>query len=294
MADIKITEKTIGVKEIFMKKNPRLAKLIPEFVYNFIRKIAHEDQANRILFENKDKYGTDFVSAALEDMNADIKIHGLDNIPPKGKYTLISNHPLGGFDGLALIDTVGKVRKDIYFLANDILMMLPNVKPLFVPVNKHGSNQEHRQVMNKAFADENIILIFPAGMVSRKIDGKIQDLDWKYSFLTQSKRNERNIIPVFIDGHNSNKFYNIGYWRKKFGIKANLEMFFLANELFSFGSKTLNIYIGKPISYKIIDKNKPIKEWALIFREFVYSLKENIDLKFDTEFIEKFNKKNKI
>jgi putative hemolysin len=165
---------------------------------------------------------------------------------------------------------------------------------LFVPVNKHGSNQEHRQVMNKAFADENIILIFPAGMVSRKIDGEIQDLEWKYSFLTQSRRNGRDIIPVFIDGKNSNKFYNIAYWRKKLGIKANIEMFFLVDELFKYGNKTLNMYIGKPISYKIIDKSNSIKEWSLIFREFVYGLKENVDLEFNAEFIEKSNKKNSV
>lgn len=290
MADLKITEKTISVREIFMKKNPRLAKLIPNFVYEYIRKIAHEDFANSILYDHKDKQGVDFVNAALGDMNSNIIIHGLDNIPKNGKCTLISNHPLGGFDGLALMKVVGKVRKDFYFLANDILMMVPNLKPLFVPVNKHGSNQEYREIMNKTFSDDNIILIFPAGMVSRKIDGKIQDLDWKYSFLTQSRRNKRDIIPVFIDGHNSNKFYNIGLWRKRLGIKTNVEMFYLVDELFSFGNQPLNIYIGKPISYKVIDKSKPIKEWSLIFRKFVYSLKENIDLTFNKEFIESCEK----
>lgn len=285
MAGIKITEKTIDVKNIFEKKNPTLAKFIPGFVYSYIRKMVHQDRANRILFENKDKYGLDFVRASLEDINADIEIFGLDNIPSNGKVTLISNHPLGGFDGLALMDTVGRVRKDFYFLANDILMMLPNLKTLFVPVNKHGSNQEYRQVLNKSFSDENIILIFPSGMVSRKIDGIIQDLDWKYSFLTQSKRNQRDIVPVFIEAKNSNKFYNIGYWRKKLGIKANIEMFFLVDEMFNFGGKKMNIYIGKPIPYTEIDNRYSIKDWAKIYRKFVYSLKENININFDEDFI---------
>jgi len=285
MAGIKITEKTIDVKNIFEKKNPTLAKFIPGFVYSYIRKMVHQDRANRILFENKDKYGLDFVRASLEDINADIEIFGLENIPSNGKITLISNHPLGGFDGLALMDTVGRVRKDFYFLANDILMMLPNLKTLFVPVNKHGSNQEYRQVLNQSFSEENIILIFPSGMVSRKIDGIIQDLEWKYSFLTQSKRNQRDIVPVFIEAENSNKFYNIGYWRKKLRIKANIEMFFLVDEMFNFGGKKMKIYIGKPISYTEIDKRYSIKDWANIYREFVYSLKENVNINFDEDFI---------
>ncbi len=285
MGDLKITKKTIDLKEVFKKKSPRIAKMIPGFVYNYLRKIVHEDESNEILYENKDKYGLDFVSASLKKLNTDIQVYGIENIPKTGKVTLISNHPLGGLDGLALMDTVGKVRKDLYFLANDILMILPNLNPLFVPVNKHGSNQEYREVLNKSFSGENIILIFPAGLVSRKINGKIQDLEWKYSFLTQSKRNKRDILPVFVEAHNSKRFYNLAYWRKKFGIKANLEMFFLVDELFRFKNKTIKIYIGKPISYKVIDKRFKIKEWALIFRKFVYSLKDNPDAKFDDDFI---------
>ena len=285
MGDLKITKKTIDLRDVFKKKSPGLARIIPGFVYNYLRKIVHEDESNEILYENKDKYGLDFVSASLKKLNTDIQVFGIENIPKTGKITLISNHPLGGLDGLALMDTVGKVRNDLFFLANDILMILPNLNPLFVPVNKHGSNQEYREVLSKSFSEENIILIFPAGLVSRKIDGKVQDLEWKYSFLTQSKRNKRDILPVYIEAYNSNRFYNLAYWRKKIGIKVNLEMFFLVDELFRFKNKTIKIYIGKPISYKVIDKRFKVKKWALIFRKFVYSLKNNPNAKFDDDFI---------
>ncbi|HHH52261.1 MAG TPA: glycerol acyltransferase [Bacteroidetes bacterium] len=281
MADIQITKKTIDLKKVFKDKSPKVAKFIPGFVYSYLRKLVHEDEANEILYENRDKYGLDFLSAALKKLNANIKVFGLENIPETGKVTLISNHPLGGFDGMALMDTVGKVRKDFFFLANDILMVLPNLNPLFVPVNKHGSNQEYREVLNNTFSEDNLILIFPAGMVSRKIDGKIQDLDWKYSFLTQSKRNKRDILPVFVEAQNSNRFYNIANWRKKLGIKINIEMFFLVDELFKFRNKEVKIFIGKPISYKIIDDRFTIKEWALIFRKHVYSLKDDINKEFE-------------
>lgn len=277
MSDLKITEKTIEIKKVFYKKNPRVAKFIPGFVYSFLRKIMHEDEGNKILYDNKDKFGLEFLNATLKDMNTDIRVHGLENIPKTGKYILIGNHPMGGFDGMALMQTVGKVRDDFYFLSNDLLMFLPNLRPLFVPINKHGSNQDYIKIINKTFEEDNIILIFPAGLVSRKIDGKIQDLEWKNTFLSRAKRNKRDIIPVYVDGKNSNRFYNIAYWRKKLRIKSNLEMFFLPDELFKQKEKPLNIYIGKPISYTVFDKSKKVKDWIASIRNYIYNLKGNIE-----------------
>ena len=206
MSDLKIKEKTFDVKEVFRKKSPVISKFVPGFVYKYLRKIIHEDEGNDILYRNKDKFGVDFVNASLDDLQAKLNIRGLENIPKTGKCILISNHPLGGFDGLALMKTVGMVRKDFYFLANDILMFLPNLKPLFVPINKHGSSKDYINTLNKAFEEDNLILIFPAGLVSRKINGKIQDLEWKNTFLSRAKRNQRDIIPVYIDGKNTNWF----------------------------------------------------------------------------------------
>ena len=280
MSDLKIKEKTFDVKEVFRKKSPVISKFVPGFVYKYLRKIIHEDEGNDILYRNKDKFGVDFVNASLDDLQAKLNIRGLENIPKTGKCILISNHPLGGFDGLALMKTVGMVRKDFYFLANDILMFLPNLKPLFVPINKHGSSKDYINTLNKAFEEDNLILIFPAGLVSRKINGKIQDLEWKNTFLSRAKRNQRDIIPVYIDGKNTNWFYNLANWRKKLGIKANLEMFYLVDELFKQKGKTLDIYIGKPIPYQTFDKRKKSKEWIQSIREHVYSLKDNPDKEF--------------
>ncbi len=275
MSDLKIKEKTFDVKDVFKKKSPVVAKLVPGFVYKYLRKIIHEDEGNDILFRNKDKIGVDFVNASLDDLQANLNIHGLENIPKTGRYILISNHPLGGFDGLALMKTVGMVRRDFYFLANDILMFLPNLKPLFVPINKLGSSKDYINTLNKAFEEDNLILIFPAGLVSRKIDGKIQDLEWKNTFLSRAKRNKRDIIPVYIDGRNTNWFYNLANWRKKLGIKTNLEMFYLVDELFKQKGKKLDIYIGKPIPYQTFNKRKNTRDWIKSVREYVYGLKDN-------------------
>ena len=281
MNDIIITEKTIDVKKVFNDKNPGLAKLIPGFVYSYLRKIVHEEQNNKLLFDNKNKFGTEFVTACLNQLQADIKIVGIENIPKSGKQILISNHPLGGYDGLALMDMIGKIRKDFFFLSNDILMVLPNLNSLFVPINKHGSNQEYIKTLNNTFESENLILIFPAGLVSRKIGGKIQDLEWKNTFLSRSIRYQRDIIPVYVEGRNSNWFYNLANWRKKLGIKSNIEMLYLVDELYKQISKPITIYVGKPVPYTFFDKRMKNDEWIKTIRNFVYKLKDNYEFTFE-------------
>lgn len=289
MNDIRITEKTIDVRKVFRDKNPALARMIPGFVYSYLKRIVHEDENNQMLFQNKDKFGSEFISACLEKMGAKINVIGAENIPATGKQILISNHPLGGYDGMALMDVVGKIRKDFYSLSNDILLVLPNLRPLFVPVNKHGSNQDYIKVLNNTFEQDNLILIFPAGLVSRKINGKIQDLEWKNTFLTRSIRNQRDIIPVYVEGKNSNWFYNLANWRKKLGIKANLEMFYLVDELYKQIKKPITIHIGKPIPYTFFDKRMKNQEWINTIRDFIYQLKNHNERTFE-QYIAEFKK----
>jgi putative hemolysin len=289
MNDIRITEKTIDVRKVFRDKNPALARMIPGFVYSYLKRIVHEDENNQMLFQNKDKFGFEFISACLEKMGAKINVLGAENIPATGKQILISNHPLGGYDGMAIMDTVGKIRKDFYSLSNDILLVLPNMRPLFIPVNKHGSNLDYIKVLNNTFEQDNLILIFPAGLVSRKINGKIQDLEWKNTFLTRSIRNQRDIIPVYVEGKNSNWFYNLANWRKKLGIKANLEMLYLVDELYKQIKIPITIHIGKPIPYTFFDKRMNNQEWINTIRNFVYQLKNNNERTFE-QYITEFKK----
>jgi len=180
---------------------------------------------------------------------------------------------------------VGGKRKDFSFLANDILMTIPNLKMFFTPVNKHGSNDDYVNYFNEAFASDQMILIFPAGMVSRKQNGKIRDLVWKSSFITRSVKNGRGIVPVHIDGKNSNFFYNLGHFRSRLKIKANLEMFLLSDEMFKQKGKVINVTIGKAINSEIFDKRMNNRKWAALVKEYVYELKDKPDLLFDNDYI---------
>jgi len=275
MEGFSITERTINVEKVFRDKNPGLARWIPGFVFSYLRKVIHEQEINDFLYKNRDRVSLDFVDAIIEGFGAIVKVEGDHNIPANGRYIVASNHPLGGLDGVALMQVMGRVRKDIVFPVNDILTYLPNFQELFIPINKHGSNTENVKIIQETFESDKMVLYFPAGLVSRKQKGIIKDLEWKKTFISKAKQYKRDIIPVYIQGKNSSFFYNLANIRKKLGIKANIEMLYLPDEMYKQKNKTITIIIGKPISHETFDNKYDFNEWAEKVKQHVYKLGEN-------------------
>ena len=262
----------IDLDKVIAAKNPRLKRLLPRFVINYIKKTIHQDDLNKILRENQDRTGLDFVDSVLEQSGVKVSVKGIENLPVDGRWIIASNHPLGGFDGMALISVAGKINKNIVFPVNDLLMHIENMKSLFIPINKHGSNAGNARLFDETFASDKAILYFPAGLCSRKQHGQIADLEWKKSFLTKARKHQRDIVPCFIEGRNSNWFYNLAFWRSRLGIKANIEMFYLVDEMFRQRDKEIKIMFGKPISYRIFDKTNTDLAWAEKLRDYVYRM----------------------
>jgi putative hemolysin len=190
---------------------------------------------------------------------------------------------LGGLDGLALMQSIGKFRNEIQFPVNDILLYLDNLKPLFVPINKHGSNADNIRILNETFMGEAVVCYFPFGLVSRKRRGIIRDLEWKKTFLSKAKKFKRDIVPTHISGRNTNFFYNLSNVRKGLGIKANIEMLYLVDEFFKQKNQEIRITFGKPISWEFFDKRYSDAVWAEKLRLFVYYLAKNPDAVFDAD-----------
>ena len=274
---IEINENFIDIERVIADKNPALLKALPGFIINYLKHVIHQKELNALLYTNRDKQGLDFVDAILQEFDAKISTSGLANIPIEGRFLIASNHPLGGLDGIALMGVVGKVRKDIVFPVNDLLMNLPNISDLFIPVNKHGSNAGNISVFEDTFASDKAVLYFPAGLCSRKQKGRIADLEWKKSFITKARKHQRDIIPTHIDGRNSGFFYNLANFRKRLGIKANIEMLYLVDEMYNQKNKQVKIIFGKPIPYQIFDKRFTDTQWAQIVKAFVYSLEQNAE-----------------
>lgn len=272
-----ITPNFINIEAVFRAKNPHLLKLMPGFVIGYLKRIIHQKELNEVLYANRDKLGLEFVRVVLEYFKINITVKGIDKIDPKGRYILASNHPLGGIDGLALMHEVGKTRKDIVFPVNDILLFLPQLRPLFIPINKHGSNNENVNIINRTFLSDTAILYFPAGLVSRKKKGVIEDIPWKKTFISKARQYQRDVIPVHITGQLSGFFYRLANIREFLRIKSNIEMLYLADEMFKHFGKSITITIGKPIPYQTFDKTLTDVQWAAKMRSFIYQMYKKDD-----------------
>jgi putative hemolysin len=243
----------------------------------YLEKVIHQDELNEINRVNHDLLGLDFLDACLKGFGVKITYRGLENIPVDGRWIVASNHPLGGLDGMALMWVIGKVRRDIVFPVNDLLMNIPNLKGLFVPINKHGSNSGNVRMIDETFASDKAMLYFPAGLCSRKQKEGICDLEWKKSFISKARAHKRDVIPCYINGRNSNWFYNLARLRTMLGIKANVEMLYLVDEMYRQRDKEIVITFGKPISYTIFDKKISDLAWAQKLKSHVYTLEKNRD-----------------
>jgi putative hemolysin len=270
-----LKEKIIDIERIIKSKNPKLLKALPKFVINYLKNTIHQEEINQILYENRNKFGYDFCKDIIGRFNINIEVEGTENIPLNRGCIMAANHPLGGMDAMAIVTAINPYRKDIQFIVNDILLNVKNLKGLFVGVNKHGGNsKDSLKNVGNLFSSEKATFVFPAGLVSRRKNGKIKDLEWKKAFITQAKKHKKDIVPVYVEGRLSNFFYNLSNFRTAIGIKANIEMLYLAKETFKQENKTIKIIFGQPIPFTSFDKSKHDKKWAEWVRNKVYQLKD--------------------
>ena len=267
-------KKTIDLRRLIASKNEKLLRWMPGFVLRYLERVIHQDEINTLLEKAGELKDAEFSDAVMEEFKITISSSGLENIPKTGPLIIVLNHPLGGMDALALISLLKNHRPDLRFIVNDILMNLENLSGLFIGINKHGINKKNvREDIEKAFNSEHAICIFPAGLVSRKINGLVQDLDWKRTFVTYARSLDRTVIPIKIDGQLSPFFYRLSRLRRFFRIKANIEMLYLADELFKQRNKTLTFTVGQAIKMNQFDTSLTDKEVASEIRKIVHELR---------------------
>jgi len=269
-------ENFLNLDQIFRKKGKKIYPLIPKFLIRYLERITHQDELNDALWRFRDLKNHDFLPEILFSLfGVTLKVNGIENLPANSKFIVVANHPLGGLDGMALMHIIGQVHPNLKFVSNDILLELPNLRELFVPVNKHGANsQDSVNALTEVFESDKVVLIFPAGLVSRKQKGQIMDLEWKKTFISKASKHQRDVVPVHFTGRNSDFFYNLALWRKKLGIKANIEMLYLVDEMFKQKNKQITITFGKPIPFTTFTREKSPREWAECVKKHVYGLPE--------------------
>jgi len=272
-------EKTIDIKRILKDKMGSKARFVPCFLVAWLKKIIHEDEVNRFLWENRNLKGTEWLTACVQYLDMTLDIIGAENLPDKndGKlYTFVSNHPLGGQDGVSLGSIIGRHYDGKFrYLVNDLLLNLPGLKPVSIGINKTGKqSRDFPRMVEAGFNSDNHLLMFPAGLNSRRINGEIHDLPWKKTFITKSVETHRDVVPIHFSGQNSKRFYRIAKFSDRY-LPFNLAMLFLVDEMYRNVGKTFRITIGKPIPWQTFNKMKTPMEWANFVEERVYALSSN-------------------
>jgi len=272
-------EKTIDIKRILKDKMGSKARFVPCFLVAWLKKIIHEDEVNRFLWENRNLKGTEWLTACVQYLDMTLDIVGAENLPDKnnGKlYTFVSNHPLGGQDGVSLGSIIGRHYDGKFrYLVNDLLLNLPGLKPVSIGINKTGKqSRDFPRMVEAGFNSDNHLLMFPAGLNSRRINGEIHDLPWKKTFITKSVETHRDVVPIHFSGQNSKRFYRIAKFSDRY-LPFNLAMLFLVDEMYRNVGKTFRITIGKPIPWQTFNKTKTPMEWANFVEERVYALSSN-------------------
>ena len=263
----------LDIKQILRSKLKGKAEKIPSFIVNYLIRIVHQDELNHILEVYKDLDGFDFMEALTGYFNVALHIKNEENFPPGNRrYIFVSNHPLGGFDGICLSYLIGRhYNGKIKCLVNDLLLAIPNLRSIFSPVNKHGAQSRESFIeMDEAFQSDNQVITFPAGLCSRKRRGVIRDLEWKKSFIQKAIAYQRDVVPIYFEGRNSNFFYRLANIRKFFNIKMNIEMLYLPDELFKKKNKSFQIVIGKPIPWQTFNASRKTLNWAEWVKQEVY------------------------
>ena len=272
-------EKTIDIKRILKDKMGSKARFVPCFLVAWLKKIIHEDEVNRFLWENRNLKGTEWLTACVQYLDMTLDIVGAENLPDKndGKlYTFVSTHPLGGQDGVSLGSIIGRHYDGKFrYLINDLLLNLPGLKPVSIGINKTGKqSRDFPRMVEAGFNSDNHLLMFPAGLNSRRINGEIHDLPWKKTFITKSVETHRDVVPIHFSGQNSKRFYRIAKFSDRY-LPFNLAMLFLVDEMYRNVGKTFRITIGKPIPWQTFNKTKTPMEWANFVEERVYALSSN-------------------
>ena len=272
-----VSKQTIDIDKILNDKMGKKAKYVPRPLVTWLKRIIHQDEVNRYLWESRHLTGAEWLEECVRYLDMTLEIVGEENLPDKtdGRlYTFVSNHPLGGEDGVALGAIIGRHYDGRFrYLVNDLLMNLPGLAPVCIPINKTGNQSRNFPAMVEAgFKSDNHMLMFPAGICSRKRDGNIRDIEWKKTFITKSVEYQRDIVPIHFGGQNSEFFYRLANFSDKYVKKINIAMLFLVDEMYKNAHKTFRIAIGKPIPWQTFDKGKTPAQWAQYVQDIVYTL----------------------
>lgn len=262
-----------------LERSPRLHSGLTRF----LARLFHQDEINDFIQQNKHMSHVDFLETVNQRLGLSYTVSNscLENVPVSGRVVIIANHPLGSLDGLALLELIYSVRKDVKIVVNDMLWALSPLRPFFLPINNLSQGKKTKAnltAIQQALEDETAVIFFPAGEVSRLTPKGVRDGRWRSGFLKMAKRTQSPILPIHVGGQNSRFFYGLSL------IAKPLSALFLVREMFKNVSLTVPIKIGKLIPFSSFSGMlTSSKESISRFKQHVYGLKREREELFETE-----------
>lgn len=261
----------IDVAQIIEQKSGRK---LPNFAIKLIKGLIHEGEINDILRRLGHLKGNDFLWALLQDFGTEVRWRHAERLPESGRAIFVCNHPLGAIDGIGITHLLAERYGSVQYLVNDMLYYLEPLQSVFLPVNTYGKQKkEHIEAINCVLASDTAVGTFPAGWCSRYQKGKVQDSEWKSSFVNMAIKYERDIVPLHFVGKNSRHFYLLDRMRKALGIKFDFCTALLSDEMFRQRGKSFEVIVGDAISWQSLKDHKlSPKEQAAQIRALSYAL----------------------
>ena len=270
-------KKYIDIASVIKQSDSKSLSGLPNFAVKIIERIIKQKRMNSILNKYADLEGPDFLQAMIKEFNLNLEIEGTENLPAKTKCFFVANHPFGIIDGLVLTHIVSGKYGTLKAIGNDVFMYIPHLRPLIAQVNVFGKNPKETVLeLDKIYHSDTPITHFPAGEVSRRYNGKVEDTEWAKSFITKSVESHRDIVPFYFQGKNSALFNVLFLIRRFLGIKAYIELLLLPREMFKKRNKTIRVKIGSPIPYNTFSNTMKPYDWAQNIRNQVYQMTNNI------------------
>lgn len=274
--------RTIDIERLIKESDNKTLKNLPRIVIWLLKKIIREKTLNQILEKHQGLEGKVFEDKILEDFRLKVLISGKENLPENGRCIFCANHPFGILDGCILTNTIASRYSELKAIGNDAFNLIPPLRSFIFKVNVYGMNTKDKIAeLDNLYASDYAITHFPAGEVSRKYNGKIQDSEWQKSFVIKAISHQRDIVPFFFKGRNSRLFYFVHWFRKKIGLDLNLELVLLPREFFKKRSKKIEVYIGKPIPYTFLDNSRTPRDWTRLIRDYTYQLGSGTNISFE-------------
>lgn len=240
----------IDVEQVLSAKLGSRMRWVPGGVVSWLKRTICQDELNAMLRRYYPLRDAEFCDACVRDLDVEVEVRHAERWPAAsdGRVIFVCNHPLGGLDGIVLISELCKrYGSDVKFVVNDLLMAVEPLRGVFLPINKHGrQNRLSIEAINSAMAGDSPVLVFPAGLVSRRgDDGRVMDLEWHKMFVAKALQYHRDVVPLHFSGENSGFFYNFARWRKRLGLKFNVEMIYLPREVIRSRGKRFVVTVGR-------------------------------------------------